>query len=237
MCFLALFVSPMGDVFLIKIELRIIWMINTVEIVLYHTFLYTVGDIAAFLSLSGFEFCIMLAIACTNYLAVASKFSWSCRHGRSFCDFDENAGNKLTMTNVLASKSLFRLFKRHMKREFSLEHLNFIVAIVHYKRLCEMRNFKFQNQNRNLTLSDCLKSKEISMQPVCSNNMKSEKTSNELNISSTVTHTDRMVLDGVGSELSMLPKHPPRVERKSRGSGRLSDVGAMLYWIKSNIAP
>jgi len=36
------------------------------------------------------------------------------------------------MTNVLESKSLFQAFERHLRKEFSLEHLNFVVAIVHY---------------------------------------------------------------------------------------------------------
>jgi len=220
----------MDDIFLIKIELRIIMMIAIVEIVVYHTLVYCVGEIAAYLSLSVFEFCIMVTTVCTNYQALT-------RHGKSFYDFDENGRDKLTMTNVLESKSLFWAFERHLKRELSLEHLNFIVAIVHYKRLCEKRNFKFQNQKQKCTLNDCLKSMEVSMQPVCFNDMKNENTLNDSNMWTTITKKDRIVSDGVGSESSAWLKHPSRAEKKNRGSRWLSDPGALLYWIKSNIAP
>jgi len=227
-CFVALFFYPMDDIFLIKIELRIVWLIFTVEIILYQTLLYWAGEISAYISLSLFEFFIMVAIVCTNYQALPFKSSCICSHGRSFNDFDEHFRDKLTMTNILESKRLFRAFEKHLKREFSLEHLNFVVAIVHYKRLCEKRNFKCQNQNEKCTLDDCLKLEEISMQPVCFTDMKNENTLTNSNISTTVTETDYIVIGGMGSELTVWPKHDSRIEKK-RGSRRLSDRSAILY--------
>jgi len=71
------------------------------------------------------------------------------------------------MTDILDSESLFHAFERHLKREFSLENLNFIVAVVHYRRLCEMGT---HNSNSTIGMLNhgkktCRKLQEISMQP------------------------------------------------------------------------
>jgi len=71
------------------------------------------------------------------------------------------------MTDILDSESLFHAFERHLKREFSLENLNFIVAVVHYRRLCEKGT---HNSNSSIGIlnpgtNTCRKLQEISMQP------------------------------------------------------------------------
>jgi len=234
-CFIVLFVYLGDDIFLIKTELQRIYLIGTAEIVLYYTLQYYKGEIAVYLSLSVFEFCIMVAITCSNYQALALNFSCfldlKSRLGRSFPDFDENSGDKLTMTNVLESKTLFQAFERHLKKEFSLEHLNFIVAIVHYKRLCADRNHKPQNQKNRLDA--CIKSREISMQPFGFTDSKTSE--HALNISTMLTQTTDIALGGVESKLPMSPKYPSKLTRQKNGSRWSSESAQMLYWVKSDI--
>jgi len=230
-CFVALFVYPSDDNFLIKFELRLIYLIIIVESVLLFTLLYCKGVIAAYLSLSVAELCIMVAITCTNYQALALKCSCFldpiCRHGSSFHDFDENSADKLMMVNILESKRLFQAFERHLKKEFSLEHLNFVVAIVYYKRLCAKRNHKPQNEY--------LKSREISMQHVRFTESKtSENVLNISNFSTATTQTTSIASSGMESELSMLPKDYSKPRRK-KWSRCFSEVAPVLYWIKSDI--
>jgi len=238
MCFIVLFLYPSDDIFMIKIELRLVYLIIIVEIVLYNTLLYCIGEIAAYLSLSVLEFSIMVAITCSNYKALVLKSSCIldplCRHGRSFYDFDENFGDQLTMTNVLKSKSLFEAFERHLKREFSLEHLNFVVAIVHYKKLCEERNH--EPQNKKCPHDECIKSREISMKSVSFIDCKTSKnTIDDANMSTEITQTTGIVSGGVDSELHILPKDPPKLARQQKGSKWISELAPMLYWIKSDI--
>merc|ERR1719317_564881 len=234
-CFVVLFLYPSDDIFLIKKELRLIYLIITVEIVLYCTLLYCIGEIPAYLSLCVSEFCIMVAITFSNYKALTFKFSSflgpMCEDGRSFYDLHENSGDKLTMANILGSESLFQAFERHLKKEFSLEHLNFIVAIVYYKRLCADR--KRNPQKQKITLRDCLKSREISMQPVCFTDSKTSE--NALNVSTAVTQTAGIASGGFESELSMIPKFPSKLTRQKKGNRWISKLGPMLYWIKSDI--
>jgi len=71
------------------------------------------------------------------------------------------------MTDILEIESLFQAFERHLKREFSLENLNFIVAVVHYRRLCEKGT---HNSNSTIGMlnrgkNTCRKLQEISMWP------------------------------------------------------------------------
>jgi len=71
------------------------------------------------------------------------------------------------MTDILDSESRSHAFERHLKREFSLENLNFIVAVVHYRRLCEKGT---HNSNSTIGMlhrgkNTCRKLQEISMQP------------------------------------------------------------------------
>jgi len=238
MCFIVLFLYPSDDIFMIKIELRLIYLIITMETVIYYTLPYCVGEIAAYLSLSILELCIMVAIACSNYQALPFKFSCIldpiCRHGRSVYEFDRNSVDKLTMTDVLESKSLFEAFEKHLKSEFSLEHLNFVVAIIHYKRLCEERNHKRQDQKG--TFNECQKLREMSMQPACFTDCKtSENTIHGSNMSTEITQTADIVSGGVNSELCMLPKYPSKLTRQQKGSKCISELAPVLYWIKSDI--
>jgi len=234
-CFVVLFIYSSDDIFVIKIELRLIYLIITVEIVLYYTLLYCSGEIAAYSSLSVSAFCIMVAITCSNYQAVTFRFSnflgrlWS--DGRLFHDFYRSSGDELTMMDILGSKSLFQAFERHLKKEFSLEHLNFIVAIVHYKRLCTERNLKPLKQK--VTLDECLMSREISMQPVCFTDSRSSE--NELIVSTGITQTAGIALVGVESELSMITKFPSKVIRQKKGSRLINKLAPMLWWVKSDI--
>jgi len=71
------------------------------------------------------------------------------------------------MTDILDSESRSHAFERHLKREFSLENLNFIVAVVHYRRLCEKvtHNSHSTIGMLNLEKKTCRKMQEISMQP------------------------------------------------------------------------
>jgi len=237
MCFIVLFLYPSEDIWMIKIELRLIYLIITMEIILYYTLLYCVGEIAACLSLSILEFCIMVSIAFSNYQALPFKFSSIldpiCRHGSLVDDFDEKSGDILTMTNVLGSKSLFEAFEKHLKREFSLEHLNFVVAIVHYKRLCEERNHKHQDQK--CTFDECQKSMEISMQPVWFTECKTSKHINVSNMSNEITQTADIVTGVVDSELCMLPKCPFKLTHQQKGRKWINELAPMLYWIESDI--
>merc|ERR1719317_148398 len=235
MCFIVLFLYPSDDIFMIKIELRLVYLIIIVEIVLYYTLLYCIGEIAAYLSLSVSEFCVMLAITCSNYQALTFKFSSFlgriCSEGGSFHDFGKNSEDKLTMMNILGSKSLFKAFERHLKKEFSLEHLNFVVAIVHYKRLCTERNLKPLKQQ--ITLDECLKSREISMQLVCFTDSKTSESA--LNVSTGITQTAGIASGGVEFELSMIGKFPSKLTRQKKGSRWINKLASMLYWIKSDI--
>merc|ERR1719320_2316162 len=90
-CFVVLFLYPSDDNFLIKKELRLIYLIITVEIVLYYTLLYCLGEIAVYLSLCVSEFCIMVAITFSNYKALAWFLGSICEDGRSFYDLHENS--------------------------------------------------------------------------------------------------------------------------------------------------
>jgi len=234
-CFAVLFVCVSDDIFLIKMELRLIYLIISVEIVLHYTLLHYIGEIAAYISLSVSELCIMVAITCSNYQALTFKFSCFLDplfgHGRPFHDFDENSGDKLTMVNVLGSKRWFQAFEKHLKREFSLEHLNFVVAIVHYKRLCAKRNRKPQKQK--ITLDQCIKSTDISMQPVCFTDSKTSE--NAVNVSTAITQTAGIGLGGLESEYTMIPKSPSKRTRPKKGSRWISKLAPMLYWIKSDV--
>jgi len=51
-----LFVGKDDDLFRIKIELRFIFFISTIEIVLYNMFLYQIGTPEAYLSMAIGEF-------------------------------------------------------------------------------------------------------------------------------------------------------------------------------------
>jgi len=127
--------------------------------------------------------------------------------------------------DILDNESLFQSFKRHLKREFSLENINFIVAVVQYRRLCEERTHNSHgtlgmlNRGKNT----CQKMQEISMQP-------SGGSFNSIHL----TPTYGPLLNGLNSELdTSLPL------RRSA----ISDVGNMakyrnkrtprLSWIES----
>jgi len=61
-----LFVGKEDDLFRIKFELRLIFLISTVEIILYYTFLYQIGTPEAYLSMAIGEFSTMVTMTCTN---------------------------------------------------------------------------------------------------------------------------------------------------------------------------
>jgi len=166
LCFIVLFAFPGDDIFRIKIELRLIFFINIVETLLYYLFVLWDHWPAAYICLSISEFCIIVAITYSNWRAVLSH---SCSSGQILREVstwaDSKSEKEMGVTDVLECQSLFQAFERHLKREFSLEHLNFIVAVVHYRRLCEERN---SGQTRKIMLirgeDSVPKTREISLQ-------------------------------------------------------------------------
>jgi hypothetical protein len=149
-CFVVLFFFPSDDLFRIKIELRLIFFLSTVEMVLYYILLSQIGKSAAYLSLSITAFANMVAIISSNWKAVHIQCCCISGHmeQRIFQQFDSTLESKVTMMDILECEFMFQAFQRHLKREFSLENLNFIVNVVHYRRLC----WEHINTNDNKTV-------------------------------------------------------------------------------------
>jgi len=126
------------------------------EIALWYILFKFWGWRYSYLNLAISEFLIMLAITWSNYLAACNQ-CWCAggpifRQVTSFHNSDDYSEGEWSLTDILECQSLFQAFEKHLKREFSLEHLNFIVAIVHYHRLCEGR--KHIVQTRKFVLQD-----------------------------------------------------------------------------------
>jgi len=146
MCIIALFVFPNEDLYRIKIELRLIFFCNAAETALYYILEYLAHCKAgAYLNLAIWEFWILVAITYSNYRAIRSQ-SLSCAAHPIIREVsrysDSKLESELKVTDVLESQSLFQAFEKHLKSEFSLEHINFIVHVVHYGRMWEERNRK-----------------------------------------------------------------------------------------------
>jgi len=113
----------------------------------------------------------MVAMTCANQQAVRSQGSCilfpNSKLRRSIQEIDSSSETVLTIMDILDSESLFDSFERHLKREFSLENLNFIVAVVHYRRLCEERTHNSHSTSGMLGRgkNTCRKMQDISMQP------------------------------------------------------------------------
>jgi len=218
LCFIVLFAFPGDDHFRIKIELRLIFFINILETLLYYILVWCGILFAAYMNLAICQCMIIVAITWSNYRAVRSQ---------SFCTIgpivrevssysDVKMGKEIGVTDVLECPSLFQAFERHLKREFTLEHLNFIVAVVHFRRLCDERN---RGQSRKIKLirgeDDVPKSREISMQAWDS----------AMNVCGSDTSNGSSVAT---STLSSAGRRVSSNRRRSRPTPR-------LHWIKSQI--
>jgi len=239
LCLIVLFVGKADDLFRIKMELRLIFFISTVEILLFYTFLYVMGTPEAYLSMAIGEFWTMVAITCANCQAVRQGLCISApflKLRRSFQEIDSSCEIEWTIMDILNSESRFQAFERHLKREFSLENLNFIVAVVHYRRLCEELT---HNSNSSVGMLYCGKNtcramKDISMQPFgLPGNLMSVETSYDSFNLTPLTPTCGPLLRGLDPELgnsSPLLRPPEKIidKRMSRRTPRLS-------WIESEM--
>jgi hypothetical protein len=169
-CLVVLFFFPSDNIFRIKIELRLIFFITTVKMVLYYILLSQIGKCAAYLNLSIAAFAIMVAITSSNWRAVQIQCCciYIFRQQRKFHQFDSTSESVVTMMDILKCECLFQAFQRHLKREFSLENLNFIVNVVQYRRLSE-EHINPNDNNTDLYSSSkktAQKRQEISPQPI-----------------------------------------------------------------------
>jgi len=218
LCFIVLFAFPGSDHFRIKIELRLIFLINILETLLYYMLVSYDNLFAAYMNLAICQCLIIVVITNTNYLAVRSQ--WFSTIGpivREVSSYsDVKMKKEIGVTDVLECPSLFQAFERHLKREFTLEHLNFIVAVVHYRRLCDWRNRGQSLKVKRIRGEDDVpKSREISMQAWDSGmNVYGSDTSN-------------------GS--SVTPSTLSSAGRRSSSNRRRSRPTPRLHWIKSQI--
>jgi len=232
LCLIALFVFPSDDLFRIKTELRLIFFINILETVLYYIFLYCSCMSAAYLNLAICQFLILVAITYSNYRAVRNHGGFIFKWVSSYHESDSNSEGELTMTDILDSQSLFRAFQRHLKREFSLEHLNFIVAVVHFRRLCEERSKKGQNRKiMQIRGEDSVpKAREISMQSYAIvANLTGSMTSNGSVLSTSNTRASVLLQRG-GVDFESPTSAPYRLSQT-----RISKPTPRLSWIQSQI--
>lgn len=239
MCLFVLFLFPNDDLFLIKVELRLIFLISTVELALYYFLLYREGTPGAYLTLAIGDLLIMVAITCSNYWAITRVCSCSVcpilKWERPSHKCRSSSDDLLTMVDVLESEGLFHAFERHLKREFSLENLNFIVAVVHYRRLCDERSLNMSNNNTMPTQgrNKSTKMKEISMQPY-----PISRNSNSADTSIMVSAEAPISLIGEGGVDCKLRTSPSSYWLPSDRSKKNKNVGKQiprLEWIKSQI--
>jgi len=172
LCFVVLFLFPNDDIFRIKIELRLIFFISIVQMVLFYILLDQIGKFAAFFDLSMAAFAIMVTIISSNGRAV--QIPCCCisgnifRQQRTFQLVDSIPESEIKIMDILEREDMFQAFQRHLKREFSIENLNFIVNVVYYRQFCA----QYININDNKT-DLCIRGKEtahklqeISLQPI-----------------------------------------------------------------------
>lgn len=239
MCLFVLFLFPNDDLFLIKVELRLIFLISTVELALYYILLYREGTPGAYLTLAIGDLLIMVTITCSTYWAITSVCSCCVcpifKRERPSHKCGSSSDTLLTMMDVLENEGLFQAFERHLKREFSLENLNFIVAVVHYRRLCDERshNMPHNNSKRIHGRNKSREVKEISMQPYrISRNAHSGDTSIMVSAGTPVSLISGR---GVDSELRKSPASYFSPCDRSKMSENVSKQNPRLNWIKSNI--
>jgi len=239
LCLAVLFFFPSDDMFHIKIELRLIFFISTVEIVLYYTFLYQIGTPVAYLSLAICELCIMVAITCSNWKAVHNRCCCSTvpiLANSSYQLLDSNSDSEVTIIHILECESLFQAFEKHLKREFSLENLNFIVAVEHYRRLCENRAHTCRNRIGNLShgKKTVRKTQEISMQPYGVFVVPASADTSNSSFVSTLTSTVNPLSSTMESELGISSHRRTPSDYDSTGRhGRKKTP--RLSWIKSHV--
>jgi len=226
MCIIVLFVFPSDDLFSIKTELRLIFIINALETALYYTFVHFDKKAEAYLNLAICEFWIMVAITYSNYRAVRSQSL--CTVGPIIREVSRYSDNKLDselrVTDVLECQSLFQAFERHLKREFSLEHINFIVDVVHYRRMWEERNRKQNEKLRKIRGEDSFpRTEQISMQVWNSaSNVCSSDNSNISSLSTTTNGTLARAGVDFESPSSTPYRSSPPIRRMSRPAPRLN---------------
>jgi len=242
-CLSVLFVFPSDDVFRIKVELRLIFLISTVGIVFYYTLLYRIGTPEAYLSLAICEFLIMVAITWSNWRAVQIK-KWcfssvsSFAHGRSFHKFGGNKGIELSMMDILECESLFWAFERHLKREFSLENLNFIVAVMQYRQFCEKHRYTSQDREsiHIYNKETNPKTKEISMQrlrvSICA--MKGEAPNGSY-VSILTTPPDIVQVNGLDFKSRTSPPNRKSPIFRKEIHRKMSNTAPHLTWVTSQI--
>jgi hypothetical protein len=232
MCIIVLFVFPSDDLFRIKTELRLIFIINTVETALYYMFEHFDKKAEAYLNLAICEFCIMVAITFSNYRAVRNQSLRTVgpivREVSRYSD--KKLETELRVTDVLECQTLFQAFEKHLKREFSLEHINFIVDVVHYRRMWQERHRKQNEKIRKIFGEDSHpRTEQISMQVY--NNASIVCGSDNSNISavSSTTIPSNGTLSRVGGDF----ESPSSVPYRSSPSRRVSRPTPTLNWLNS----
>lgn len=242
MCLTVLFFFPSDDLFRIKIELRLIFLISTMGVVLWYTLLYRIGTPEAYLSQAISALLIMVAMTWTNWRAVRKECWCSAatiiRLGRSFHKFDWNSDMELSIMDILECEGLFQAFERHLKREFSLENLNFLVAVVQFRQLCEENKYSWEDHdsirlNGNETTS---KTQKISMKPLgISTNTLNWRTSIDSYSWLPTTPPDVYILNGIDWESQTSApnsKTPWGLTKKNKEIGKSAP---RLTWVESQL--
>jgi len=181
---------------------------------------------------------IMLAIAWSNYQAIRSErlciADSFLKQGTSFQALDSSSDIELTMTDILECKGLFQAFERHLKREFSLENLNFIVAVVQYRQLCETTR-----QNRKSVLNDgkdmIPKTNVIPMKPsAISFNGKYGNESNSSYLSTHAKPRPGTLGDGMDPWWPTSPRNTRSVSFRRNTDREVNTRSPRLNWINSS---